>query len=416
MPEIKTDWAEVSKQNTRQLRLTGLTRNQVSNVLSSLGRIQHLEILQSASVPKDIDILAAEVSELRKSVMNDIIVNFKGCPLVVRNRERPEDIVEQYAEKASQEERRLTENRSKYGEVDVDAIREVVDFWYEDPAKTIVNTIHAENEKRFTKPSPSWKSLVAALRSYYKKKPKENCELNDLIKQEEDAFNRFRPDWKSSNPVSELENYFNNKLHRGLELYTLGSFIKGKPLDQSNVIQDLQEQLQGKRILILGDDTGSMSEVISSYGGSAIGIEYDKFKVLAAHSGFLSESGKTQEQVIHGDIHDLTDTSSDLFNTLQKLGPFDIIYSHAVFNIGSGIEAAVAKLQERRPDTGPYQRSAFGELLTQNCMKLLSTQGFVLHNEVTMNELFDKYSNYSSDMATNGNVFIPKQQFTSCHY
>lgn len=219
------------------------------------------------------------------------------------------------------------------------------------------------------------------------------------------------------------KSYLHDK-HRSVALYELAAFSKGDVINEED-IDEIEVQLKDKKILILGDDTGSFSEILKSFGAKVIGIEIDKTKVAVAQSGVLSENGEPQEQVIQGDIGDLTDDASDLYKKFEQFGPFDIIYSHAVFNGGSGIEEAIRNYNNKHE----FRRDAivdFGKCLTSNLSALLNKNGFMLHDRVDLKEIFGPYGRRFSKSAPAENwlwaassgtgeisdlIFIPKNEF-----
>ena len=154
-------------------------------------------------------------------------------------------------------------------------------------------------------------------------------------------------------------------------------------------------------------------------------MEIDKAKVIVAHSGILSESGESQEQVIEGDIGDLTNGISDLYKKLEQIGPFDIIYSHGVFNGGSGIEKAIGNYNSKHK-LGRDIMGNFGQSLTGNLISLLNKDGFILHDLVDLREIFGPYgmrfskaapveqyawANSSGTGRISDLIFIPKNEF-----
>jgi hypothetical protein len=165
---------------------------------------------------------------------------------------------------------------------------------------------------------------------------------------------------------------------RIINLYSIASFLKGEALSETDPVQDLESQIKGKKVLILGDDTGSLSEMLNTIGAEAVGVEYHPFKVLVAHSGICSDSGKPQEQVIQGDIASLTDKNSALFRELEQKGPFDLIYSFAVFNGGSGLDDSIVKFSGGTRLSSAAVR-AFMTPVINNSNALLKPEGFQLH-------------------------------------
>ena len=116
--------------------------------------------------------------------------------------------------------------------------------------------------------------------------------------------------------------YWGNKSFCVSALYELACFTKGEIICGEQVVEQIKTEIQNKKILILGDDVGSFSEVLSSFGASVIGIEIDPLKIAIAHSGFFSEDGSSQDQVIAGDIADLAYPDSQLSKKLRNAGPF----------------------------------------------------------------------------------------------
>lgn len=189
-------------------------------------------------------------------------------------------------------------------------------------------------------------------------------------------------------------------------LYYIASFIKKKQLSEQDPLGDLRSILTGKKILVLGDDTGSLSEMLNVYGAEAYGIEYDEFEILLAQSGILSEDGSPQKQVIKGDIGDMTVESSPLLEKLQSIGPFDMIFSFAVFNYGSGIENAINNTSDEVPE---YEKGESKSVLFQNnCQHLLKSGGLQLHLHVDMPQFFP-YKYYLRDIM-NKSILIPKKE------
>lgn len=132
-------------------------------------------------------------------------------------------------------------------------------------------------------------------------------------------------------------------------LYYVASFLKKSTLEEKDISADIQNVLQGKRILVLGDDIGTLSEVLRNYGAESYGVEIDKLKVLIAHSGILAKDRRPQEQVIEGNLDDIfDDEETELIKKLKSLGPFDMIFSYRVFNEGSGIESVRAIANQRK--------------------------------------------------------------------
>lgn len=191
---------------------------------------------------------------------------------------------------------------------------------------------------------------------------------------------------------------------KAIQLYRLVSVLNSGLIgSKGDVKRELSEILQQKKILIVGDDIGSLSEVLNYLGAEAYGIESDNFYVAVAHSGLASESGKPQTQVICADMGDLQDKNKKIFKHLEKIGPFDAIYSWAVFNFGSGIER-----------NGCLSKDYFSNI-KKKCNLLLKKGGFSLHDEVNIPEFFS--GDDSEEVVPNSGkvghdksfVFIPRK-------
>jgi len=130
--------------------------------------------------------------------------------------------------------------------------------------------------------------------------------------------------------------YTGPKTQQGETAYFMAAFLNGGPIPSEGIDEKIREILKGKKILIIGDDFGTISEALNVLGAEATGIEYSSISVKIAHSGALAEDGKPQNQVLQGDAWDIGNPNSTLYKQLQERGPFDMIYSYAVFNGGSG--------------------------------------------------------------------------------
>lgn len=168
--------------------------------------------------------------------------------------------------------------------------------------------------------------------------------------------------------ITEIGFFASGKLSQTENIIYLTSLLKGTPLSQEATIEEIKTALRGKKILVLGDDVGSLSEILIHYGAEAYGIEYDWELIGFAKNGTFAEDGKPQEQVIRGDVAKLADDSSDLFKTIEEKGPFDLIFSRALFNDGSGLVLG-------NPDT-------FSQNYIWNSKKLLKPKGWNLHLRV----------------------------------
>ena len=180
-----------------------------------------------------------------------------------------------------------------------------------------------------------------------------------------------------------------DKEEQSHQLYYIASVFKGGRLDENDPSLDIKTALQGKKILVLGDDIGSLSEMLNLYGADAYGVEYDKFKILVAHSGRLAESGQPQTQVIEGNVSELFSSSdTSLLARLKQLGQFDMIFTDNLLNEGSGIEAAIdLRFMGVLPDESLWAKwRASGrkglappERFQHNCRTLLKPEGMQLH-------------------------------------
>ncbi|MBI4250813.1 class I SAM-dependent methyltransferase [Candidatus Uhrbacteria bacterium] len=118
--------------------------------------------------------------------------------------------------------------------------------------------------------------------------------------------------------------------HRGSQVHLIASFFEGRLLAEDGLETNIKKALRGKRILVLGDDIGTLSEVLRIFGARAYGIEYDRKAAAFARSGLFAENLKPQRQLIEGDIRRLMNQASPLFEEIKKIGPFDMIYSRTV--------------------------------------------------------------------------------------
>lgn len=167
--------------------------------------------------------------------------------------------------------------------------------------------------------------------------------------------------------------FFGEMEKQASSLYEISSYLAGHPLLS---IEEIEQNLKGKKILVLGDSAGDGSDALIAFGAEAYGIEIDKFRVLVAHSGIISQTGAFQTQVIEGDINDLVDQNSELYKLLKEKGPFDVVFSkfnvlgHYIFGAHGGLVNETAIAQHT---SGEY-------LLTESLMQLLNGQGFQLHD------------------------------------
>lgn len=174
---------------------------------------------------------------------------------------------------------------------------------------------------------------------------------------------------------------YSSKPRKAIELFILGSLLLGRKIDTEQVGDDLKKAFTGRKVLVLGDDIGGMSEIVNLLGGTAYGIEHDESKVEIAQSGKLAESSQPQMQVIDGDILDLTDENSELMKKLSQLGLFDVICSDAVFNGGSGIEKSAAVYTSKKRTAKGKDLLFTGKVL-DNTDRILADNGIHLHVNV----------------------------------
>lgn len=210
-------------------------------------------------------------------------------------------------------------------------------------------------------------------------------------------------------------------------LYMIASFLKGTCLDEIEPFLDLKRTLEGKKILVLGDDTGSLSEILHKYGAESYGIEIDKFKLLVAHSGVLSQDGQPQDQVLEGSIGDFFhEDETPLLKKLKELGPFDMIVSDNVFNSGSGIEklpsmeAAIdlSYYNERRlPEDEVFKNlRSIRSTFQRNNDSLLNENGLQLHLKIDYHGGSVFRDNYMLRRADDWEfVAIPKNMIRKTH-
>lgn len=148
------------------------------------------------------------------------------------------------------------------------------------------------------------------------------------------------------------------------KIYNLASLLKGDILDDINPLEDVKKVLRGKKILVLGDEIGTLSQVLNTFGAEAYGIEYDPRVVALAHSGILAENLVPQTQVIEGNLWKLGDRESEFYKQISEKGPFDVIFSSAVFNDGSGFpEGAHHKYSGKYPKY--FEEKNRGEFTSQ---------------------------------------------------
>lgn len=219
----------------------------------------------------------------------------------------------------------------------------------------------------------------AALRQCYAYDPENLAIINDGI----DEAHKY-------GGGRNLSDFFEGKKRQAKSLYKLATEIKGAYLDEQDPINDIKKNLARKKILVLGDDIGSLSEILRFYGAESYGIEYKKFDVLVGHSGILTENGIPQNSLLEGNIADLFKDDTELFKQLQKLGSFDAIVSFSVFNDGSGVEEAITGAESSIGIGRPRITQQQAEIFQSNCSELLNDTGVQLHNDFNMWTAFPK--------------------------
>src|SRR3989338_4979725 len=461
-PTPEKDKINKEIQLTAELEVAGFKKEYVPDLVKTLSDYESVVVLSPQST--SIEDAAEQAAQMKADKPDSkVVFNFEGEVYILGVQDyafSKKNLIDRYLSiKATRENRQRTFTEL-FGEVDVDGITEVniLDHGHhlpEDKRPEILRNIENKIQERFPNTYDisekiTWGEFVSKLKASCKTE-EERKSADEFIletgrhhKERADAFakkeqyaSRISVDIPiEERPFSEFRrDYFQQKKRRAIELYRIASFLKGKALDGNVLEEDLEKELQGKKILVLGDDSGSFSEILNSFGAEAFGIEYNKIKVLAAHSGVFAESGLPQDQVIQGDIGDLTDQSSSLYKTLLEKGPFDVITSSAVFNIGSGIENAI-KTRGIGKDIDDQSKD-FGRALTDGSMNLLSAMAFCLHDDVDMHTMFGKYSDqrdmirfvgsmrianlkkfnhvfHCGDVGTGHNsslVFIPKSRF-----
>lgn len=146
---------------------------------------------------------------------------------------------------------------------------------------------------------------------------------------------------------------------RGDSLIALATFLGDDGLiEPGNPVEQIREALHGKKILNLGADSGSFTQILEHFGCETLGIEYDERMVKAARTGILSEDGEPYESVIQGDVWDLMLPESDLSERIDD--DYDAIFSRLLFNEGSGVfEVPFEKKTELYESVPEYEREAF---------------------------------------------------------
>lgn len=200
----------------------------------------------------------------------------------------------------------------------------------------------------------------------------------EILRQLEQVLNEAKRHWGEVPPFPGFPR--EGKKNQAGWVGYIASCLKRTPLNEQDPVTDIKRVLRGKKILILGDDYGTMSEMLKFYGAESYGIEIDKYNVLIAHSGVMAENGEPQNQVIEGDVSELFDPNEgQLMQTLKKLGPFDVIFSKGVFNSGSGFSDSYAKRFKANP---LFPEDSHIQAFQKHCKDLNTDNGFQLHTGV----------------------------------
>ena len=281
-----------------------------------------------------------------------------------------------------------------------------------------------------------WNGFCNKLKEFYKN----DRDAIGIINSRLEEIQKHISYWSKAKDISlneqfSKEEFLENKREQAKMLYYITSFLKGTQLDKEKPIENLKEILKDKKILVLGDDTGSLSEVLRQYGAESYGIEIDKFKILIAHSGIFAKNGNPQLQVIEGDLGTLfkgkdketldefslkypeekiqsliiaNKKERKLMEKLKELGPFDMIVSDNVFNFGSGIEKVPLEAIGDDYHSAEKGTTANAErlILKYNCDTLLKENGLQLHASVDEEYLFPKKYRGKLD----GMILIPKNE------
>lgn len=163
---------------------------------------------------------------------------------------------------------------------------------------------------------------------------------------------------------------------RGMDVVMAAALVDGQglPTVESDMVPAISKQLAGKRILVVGDDIGSFSQILKrDFKVRSCGIEVDPIKVRLAHQGRLSDSSEPRNQVLQGSAWELADRRSAL---AERVGSFryDMIFSYNLFAYGSGIER----------DIGINKMPAIMHEWLQSTSWLLKRGGLQLHRQVSL--------------------------------
>lgn len=104
--------------------------------------------------------------------------------------------------------------------------------------------------------------------------------------------------------------------------------------------RSIEQFLEGQKILVLGDDRGTLTEVLKTFGAVTTSVEINQEWYEAGRDGRWTENGKPRDDLFHGNMYWLAEPSSDLAAQIIARGPFDLIYSHYLLINGSGGERA----------------------------------------------------------------------------
>lgn len=187
--------------------------------------------------------------------------------------------------------------------------------------------------------------------------------------------------------------YWHNKKDKSSFLLSLATLFgpNYSPIQPDKALETIRKRLVGRKILSLGDDTGSFSEILQHFGCHTLGIEFDKDKVALAHTGKLSEDGRPRLDIIQGDIWELLLPESALATSLKSY-KFDAIVSYALFNGGSGGEYPNEHVEDlirnRYPELGTIDQlmgadtNFFNPLFPLLTSRFLKRHGLQLHTLV----------------------------------
>lgn len=138
----------------------------------------------------------------------------------------------------------------------------------------------------------------------------------------------------------------------GGHLLEIVSLLKGAKVRFDSIEeaeQTLTEVLGTKRILVLGDDVGTLSNILKYFGADAYGVEIYEEAVRFAHIGLFAENGQPSTQVIQGDIRDIANEHSRLRQTLSAKAPFDLITSNGVLTRDVGLREGYWYIEGTEP-------------------------------------------------------------------